>query len=129
MLAACIPLLVLAAAPIPALEPRAERPVYSVGDQWLLKDGVYELTKIEKNRYTWASSPDGSSPDEGPRPRLGAEGSDLGVDVTPVPEIAWPQGRQVGVDAAGDAPDALAAERHSRSTGLAGESLPKTSAW
>ena len=90
-LVACIPLLVLVAAPIPALEPRAERPVYSVGDQWLLKDGVYELTKIEKNRYTWASSP-------GRQIHLTKDLALVSVlkdrvwewDVTPVPEIAWP---------------------------------------
>jgi hypothetical protein len=91
MLVAFIPLVVLAAAPIPALEPRAERPVYSVGEQWLLKDGVYELTKIEKNRYLWASSP-------GRQIHLTKDLALVSVlkdrvwewDVTPVPEIAWP---------------------------------------
>ena len=90
-LVACISLLVLAAAPIPALDPRAERPVYSVGEQWLLKDGVYELTKIEKNRYTWASSP-------GRQIHLTKDLALVSVlkdrvwewDVTPVPEISWP---------------------------------------
>ena len=91
MLVAFIPLLVLAAPPIPALEPRAERPVYSVGEQWLLKDGVYELTKIEKNRYIWASS-------AGRQIHLTKDLALASVlkdrvwewDVTPVPEIAWP---------------------------------------
>ena len=83
--------LVLAAAPIAALEPRAERPVYSVGEQWLLKDGVYELTKIEKNRYIWASTP-------GRQIHLTKDLALVSVlkdrvwerDVTPLPEIAWP---------------------------------------
>lgn len=91
MLVAFIPLVVLVAAPIPALEPLAERPVYSVGEQWLLKDGVYELTKIEKNRYLWASSP-------GRQIHLTKDLALVSVlkdrvwewDVTPVPEIAWP---------------------------------------
>jgi|KBSSwiStaDraftv2_1062776.scaffolds.fasta_scaffold49711_2 hypothetical protein len=91
MLVALIPLVVLAAAPIPALEPSAERPAYSVGEQWLLKDGVYELTKIEKNRYVWASS-------AGRQIHLTKDLALVSVlkdriwewDVTPVPEIAWP---------------------------------------
>ena len=91
MLVALIPLVVLAAPPIPALEPRAERPAYSVGEQWLLKDGVYELTKIEKNRYVWASS-------TGRQIHLTKDLALASVlkdrvwewDVTPVPEIAWP---------------------------------------
>jgi hypothetical protein len=91
MLVAFIPLVVLAAPPIPALEPRAERPAYSVGEQWLLKDGVYELTKIEKNRYVWASS-------AGRQIHLTKDLALASVlkdriwewDVTPVPEIAWP---------------------------------------
>src|SRR5215510_5883501 len=69
----------------------AERPVYTVGEQWLLKDGVYELTKIEKDRYVWASSPS----------RQIHLGKDLALvavlkdriwewDLTPVPAISWP---------------------------------------
>jgi hypothetical protein len=91
MVVAFIPLVVLAAAPIPALEPRPERPVYSVGEQWVLKDGVYELTKIEKNLYVWASSP-------GRQIHLTKDLALVSVlkdrvwewDVTPVPEISWP---------------------------------------
>jgi hypothetical protein len=73
------------------LEPSAERPAYSVGEQWLLKDGVYELTKIEKNRYVWASN-------AGRQIHLTKDLALVSVlkdriwewDVTPVPEIAWP---------------------------------------
>ena len=68
-------------------------------------------------------------PDEGPRPRLGAEGSGLGVGRhAGARDRLARRGRQVGADAAGDAPDALAAERHSRSIGVAGESLRRV-AW
>ncbi|HET7876544.1 MAG TPA: hypothetical protein VFN71_13570, partial [Methylomirabilota bacterium] len=56
--AALIVALVLAigSTPAAAQKPRAERPTYSVGEQWLLKDGVYEVIKVEKDRYIFAAS-------------------------------------------------------------------------
>src|SRR5262245_22558760 len=55
---AVLPLRVLAAtAPALAQAPLAERPDYTIGEQWLMKDGIYELTKIEKDRYVWTSKP------------------------------------------------------------------------
>ena len=36
--------------------PRAERPAYKLGDQWVLTDGVYELTKVDKNGYVFSAA-------------------------------------------------------------------------
>jgi hypothetical protein len=35
--------------------PRAERPTYTVGDEWIRGDGVYELIRIEDGRYIFAA--------------------------------------------------------------------------
>jgi len=31
--------------------PRAERPTYQLGDRWVRDDGLYELIRIEDDRY------------------------------------------------------------------------------
>jgi hypothetical protein len=36
--------------------PRAERPTYTLGDKWIRDDGVYDLIRIEKDRYIFASA-------------------------------------------------------------------------
>jgi uncharacterized caspase-like protein len=83
--------LLLGAHPALAQKPRAERPTYAVGEQWLLKDGVYELIKIEKDRYIFAASAD----------RQIHLTKDLALvsvlrdrvwewDLFPVPELSWP---------------------------------------
>jgi hypothetical protein len=48
--------LVLAlAAPLSFGEEAARRPAYSLGQKWHLTDGVYELVKIERDHYVFAS--------------------------------------------------------------------------
>ncbi|MBI4635417.1 MAG: caspase family protein [Candidatus Rokubacteria bacterium] len=39
--------------PSPATPPRAERPTYAVGEKWYRNDGVYELVRIENDRYVF----------------------------------------------------------------------------
>jgi hypothetical protein len=39
-----------------AQKPRAELPTYELGDQWFRTDGVFELTRIESDRYVFTSS-------------------------------------------------------------------------
>ncbi len=46
-----------AAGSVFAQAPPPERPSYAVGDQWILKDGVYDLVRIEKDAYVFAASP------------------------------------------------------------------------
>ncbi len=35
--------------------PRAERPTYTLGEKWIRNDGVYELTRIDDERYVFTS--------------------------------------------------------------------------
>ena len=48
---------VLLGAPAGALaqKPRAELPTYELGEQWFRSDGVFELTRIEADRYVFTS--------------------------------------------------------------------------
>jgi hypothetical protein len=46
---------VLAGPPAAAQTPRAERPIYSVGDQWVRSDGVYELKTVTGDVYVFSS--------------------------------------------------------------------------
>jgi hypothetical protein len=52
----------LVAAPAMPLQaadaPRAERPVYHVGDKWLRTDGAWELTRVERDGYVFSAAPD-----------------------------------------------------------------------
>jgi caspase domain-containing protein len=36
----------------------AERPTYAVGDRWIRSDGVYDLVRIEEDRYVFSAGPD-----------------------------------------------------------------------
>src|SRR5258705_10949745 len=38
-----------------AQAPRAERPRYSVGDNWIRSGGAYDLMRIENDRYVFAA--------------------------------------------------------------------------
>jgi hypothetical protein len=42
----------------PAPPPRAERPVYAVGDRWIRSDGVYDLLRVEDDRYVFSAGPE-----------------------------------------------------------------------
>jgi uncharacterized caspase-like protein len=37
-------------------KPRAERPTYTLGEKWVRSDGVYDLIRIEKDLYIFASA-------------------------------------------------------------------------
>jgi hypothetical protein len=71
--------------------PRADLPTYAVGDQWILKDGLYDLIKIEKDRYIFAAS-------AGRQIHLSKNLAFTSVlrdrqwewDLYPPPEISWP---------------------------------------
>src|SRR5262245_1970387 len=88
----CLALTVLGVATATtAQKPTAERPTYVVGDQWLLKDGVYDLIRVEKDRYVFAAGAN----------RQIHLTKDLALvsvikdrviewDLFPIPEIPWP---------------------------------------
>jgi hypothetical protein len=74
-----------------AQKPRAELPAYRVGDQWLLKDGVYDLLRVEKDRYIFAASASRQI-------HLTKNLAFVSLlrdrvwewDILPVPELSWP---------------------------------------
>lgn len=83
--------LILPGAPAWSQKARAERPTYSVGARWILKDGVYDLIRIDRGRYIFAAG-------SGRQIHLT---KDLGVaavlraglwvwSLEPPPEIRWP---------------------------------------
>lgn len=83
--------LILPGAPAWSQRARAERPTYSVGARWILKDGVYDLIRIDRGRYIFAAG-------SGRQIHLT---KDLGVaavlrdglwvwSLEPPPEIRWP---------------------------------------
>ena len=47
--------LVTCPTPAAAQKPRAERPIYTVGEKWIRSDGVYDLIRIEKGLYVFAA--------------------------------------------------------------------------
>ena len=93
-LAACVTTaaaLRLVAAAGAADKPRAERPVYNVGDKWIRTDGIYVLVRIEKDIYVFSAG-------SGKEVHLG---KDLGIskivldgrpelDLEPAPRLSWP---------------------------------------
>ena len=51
-------LLLLCPGPVPAQpKPRAERPTYTLGERWIRNDGVFELIRVEKDRYIFSARP------------------------------------------------------------------------
>jgi hypothetical protein len=52
---ACLSLSPVAIAAEPS--PRAERPTYALGEKWIRDDGVYELIRIEGDRYIFSAGP------------------------------------------------------------------------
>jgi uncharacterized caspase-like protein len=38
-------------------KPRAERPTYTLGEKWIRNDGLYELIRVEQDRYVFSARP------------------------------------------------------------------------
>ena len=38
-------------------KPRAERPTYALGEKWIRNDGVFEVIRVEKDRYIFSARP------------------------------------------------------------------------
>jgi len=70
--------------------PRAERPDYALGEEWFRNDGVYELVRIEGDRYVFAAGPRQEihlTKDLAPaRIQRGANV----LEFDPPPRLAWP---------------------------------------
>ena len=71
--------------------PRAERPVYHVGDKWLRTDGAWELTRIDKDVYVFSA---GADKEFQLTKDLGVAKIVLGgrteLEIDPPPKLSWP---------------------------------------
>ena len=80
----------IAAAPGPATE-RGGPPAYNLGDRWILGGGIYELIRIEKDRYVFSAGP-------GDEIELTKDlvlvkkvlGGSVAFEFTPPPRLEWP---------------------------------------
>jgi hypothetical protein len=71
--------------------PRAERPTYTLGEKWILNDGIYELIRIENDRYIFSAGP-------GQEIQLTKDlaiakvqkGNQLIIGFDPPPALSWP---------------------------------------
>jgi len=72
-------------------KPRAERPVYKVGDKWIRTDGIYVLVRIDKDTYVFSA---GGGKEFHLSRNLGiakivVEGR-TELDLDPPPHLTWP---------------------------------------
>src|SRR5436190_13495427 len=71
-------------------QPRAERPTYTVGDEWALADATYRLARIDRNVYVFTA--DGQREIRLTRD-LGLtfvrRGADV-IEINPAPRVPWP---------------------------------------
>jgi len=72
-------------------KPRAERPVYKVGDKWIRTDGIYVLVRIDKDIYVFSA---GGGKEFHLSKNLGiakivVEGR-TELDLEPAPHLTWP---------------------------------------
>ena len=81
----------LGAAVSAADKPRAERPVYKVGDKWIRTDGIYVLVRIDKDVYVFSAGGGKEfhlSKDLGIT-KIVLEGR-TELDLEPAPRLSWP---------------------------------------
>src|SRR5713226_1343003 len=80
----------IAAASVPATE-RGGPPVYNLGDRWIRSDGIYELIRIEKDRYVFSADPGNEielTKDLAPVKNVLSGG--VAFEFTPPPTLSWP---------------------------------------
>ena len=94
MLAICVltaSALRLVVAASAADKPRAERPVYRVGDKWIRTDGIYVLVRIDKDVYVFSA---GGGKEFHLTKDLGITKIILDgrteLDLEPPPQLRWP---------------------------------------
>jgi len=72
-------------------KPRAERPVYNVGDKWIRTDGIYVLVRIDKDMYVFSA---GGGKEFHLSKNLGIAKILLDgrteLDLDPPPHLTWP---------------------------------------
>ncbi|MFQ5830454.1 MAG: caspase family protein [Candidatus Methylomirabilia bacterium] len=70
--------------------PRAERPTYSVGEQWIRNDGLYELVRIEDDRYVFVAGPGREIHLTKDLALAKIRRGKLLMEFDPPPELTWP---------------------------------------
>jgi hypothetical protein len=68
----------------------AERPTYALGDRWIRSDGVYELVRIERDRYVFAARPGDEIHLSKSLGLLRLERNGAVFEFAPPPEPVWP---------------------------------------
>jgi hypothetical protein len=73
-----------------AQNPRAERPVYTLGERWIRSDGVYDLIRIEDGRYIFAAGVDRQLHLTQVLVVAKVQRGQLVMEFTPPPKLTWP---------------------------------------
>jgi hypothetical protein len=79
------------AATSPTVGDRPDRPTYKLGDRWIRSDGIYELIRIESDRYVFSAGPgDQIELTNDLAPLTTVWGGVTKFGLTPPPALAWP---------------------------------------
>jgi uncharacterized caspase-like protein len=74
-----------------AMKERAELPSYSLGDRWIRSDGIYELIRIEKDRYVFSAGPGNEIElTKNLAPVKSVLSGGVAFEFTPPPTLSWP---------------------------------------
>jgi hypothetical protein len=71
-------------------KPRAERPTYTLGEKWIRNDGVYELIRIENDRYIFSAGPRQEVHLSRDLVVAKVQRGDQIVEFNPPPSLSWP---------------------------------------
>jgi hypothetical protein len=75
---------------VEAQNPRAERPVYTLGERWIRSDGVYELIRVEDGRYIFAAGVDRQIHLTQDLMMAKVQKGRWVMEFTPPPKLTWP---------------------------------------
>src|SRR5215510_11303703 len=75
---------------VEAQNPRAERPIYTLGEQWIRSDGVYDLIRIEDGRYSFAAGADRQIHLTQDLMVAKVQKGPWVLEFTPPPKLTWP---------------------------------------
>jgi hypothetical protein len=75
---------------VEAQKPRAERPVYTLGERWIRSDGVYDLIRVEDGRYIFAAGVDRQIHLTQDLMVAKVQKGGWVMEFTPPPKLTWP---------------------------------------
>jgi hypothetical protein len=75
---------------VEAQNPRAERPVYTLGERWIRSDGVYDLIRVEDGRYIFAAGVDRQIHLTQDLMVAKVQKGQFIMEFTPPPKLTWP---------------------------------------